>query len=797
MIRNYFKIIVRNLAKHKVYTVINIAGLAAGMAVAMLIGLLIWNELTFDHWHEKHDRIVQVMNTQTVNGVASTTELLPIPLAEVLRKDYAGDFKNVALVFLNYTHVLSVGDDKVSQSGVWTTPELPEMLTLKMVSGSRDALKDPSSVLITASVAKALFGSVDVQGKLLKMDNMASFKVGGVFEDLPENTSFYGTKIFLPWAKAGSIMTWLPAEETHWGSHNWRIYAELNDKADVRKASAAVSGVLAQHDQSTNIANSQQLMLHPMNQWHLYSEFTNGIATGGRIAYVWLFAGIGGFVLLLACINFMNLSTARSEKRSREVGIRKAIGSNRTQLAAQFLGESISVSFIALAIALLLVTLGLPAFNELADKQLTLPLNEPLFWAVMVGFMLFTGLLAGSYPAFYLSGFEPVKVLKGAFKAGRWSVLSRKALVVVQFTVSITLIIGTIIVYRQVQHAKDRPVGYTREGLISVNLNTPELYDTPLDVWRQSLTQTGAVTEVSQASISPTEMPFDGKGFEWQGKLPGQDPTFKVMVTTADFGKTLGWEIKDGRDFSRDFATDSNAIVVNEAAEKLLAVNNPIGQEIHWGPEVYHITGVVRNMVMGSPYEPVQPTFFLLAHKTGDMNVMDIRINPAMPIREALAKIEPVFKQYNPSSPFVYHFADDEYAKKFVDEERIGRLVTFFALLAIFISCLGLFGLAAFMSEQRTKEIGVRKVLGATVFNLWGLLSGDFMMLVIIAGVIAMPLAGYFMQRWLQGYTYRTNLSWWVFAAAESGAIIITLITVSFQTIKAALINPVKSLKAE
>jgi putative ABC transport system permease protein len=789
MFGNYYKIAFRNLLKNKGYSAINILGLAVGMAVALLIGLWILDEWSFDRFHSNHKNIAQVMNTRFSEGEGTTTEQISIPVSTEFRTHYAADFKRVAMVFLNYTHVLAVGDKKISQSGVWAQPDFPEMLDLKMITGRQDALKDPSSTLISRSVAFALFGNEDPMNKIIRLDNMADVKVAGVFEDLPENTTFYNTRIFLAWDKA--ITTFgggIKDSEQEWTTRGWRLFVEMNDHVDMAKVSAEISGLINKHVPGAN----ETLTLHPMDRWHLYSEFKNGVSTGGRIRLIWLFGIIGIFVLLLACINFMNLSTARSEKRAKEVGIRKAVGSLRGQLVGQFLSESLLVAFISCALALLVVQLMVPSFNRMTDKTMFIPWNEPFLWIFTLGFTFFTGLISGSYPAFYLSGFESVKVLKGSFKAGRNAALPRKALVVAQFTVSIVLIIGTMIVFRQIKYAQQRPVGYSREGLIMVNMNTPELYDTPYNLFRETLKQTNAVTEMSRASNTSTEAPIAYQEYDWEGKTPGSKPFIGMMAVTHDIGKVLNWQLISGRDFSRDLATDTGAIIVNESAAKLVG---PAREILFANKKPHKIIGVVRDMVMESPYKLVQPAVFVLDYKWS--NVMLIRLNGALPARTALARIEPVFRHFNPGSEFNYTFVDEAYAQKFSDETRVGNIATFFAILAIFISCLGLFGLASFVAEQRTKEIGVRKVLGASVFNLWQLLSREFILLVVISCLIAGPIAIVGLNKWLDQYNYRTFIPWWIFAVAGLGVLVITLLTVSYQALRAALMNPVKSLKTE
>jgi ABC-type antimicrobial peptide transport system permease subunit len=657
------------------------------------------------------------------------------------------------------------------------------MLTLNMLQGKRNALRDPSSILLCESLAKALFGNSDPINKIIRLDNRQDLKVAGVYEDLPQNTTFYNAKLLLPWDNKDN---WLKGK-TDWDNHCGELYAELSDKVDLNKANGKIKNVPTPYIKDWK----EEIMLQPMAKMHLYSEFKNGKAVSGPIQYVWLFGIIGVFVLLLACINFMNLSTARSEKRAREVGIRKTIGSLRKQLIGQFLTESVVVAFIALILAIIIVQVSLPIFNGLADKQMSITWSSPLFWLLALSFTLFTGIISGSYPAFYLSAFEPIKVLKGVFRAGRFASLPRKVLVVVQFAVSITLIIGTIIIFRQIQFAKNRPVGYTRDGLITVPLR--ENLFGHYDAIRNDLLQTGAVENMAESS-QPANQFNNNNSIEWKGKDPGLVVFFRDVNVTHEFGKTIGWTIKEGRDFSKDFPSDSGSAILNETGLKITGLKNPIGELIKYDGKTYTIVGIAKDMVTQSPYDPMEPSIFFC---DAWMSVITIRIKPSMAIGEALAKMQPVFKKFDPDSPFEFKFIDDEYATKFSNEQRIASLASVFAVLAIFISCLGLFGLASFVAEQRTKEIGVRKILGATVFNLWKLLSREFVVLVIISLLVAIPTAYYFMHNWLQNYQYRTNLSGWIFVAAGLGAMVITLFTVSFQAIKAAISNPVKSLRAE
>ncbi|MFD2573039.1 permease prefix domain 2-containing transporter [Spirosoma soli] len=807
MLRNYFKIAYRNLVKNKVYSFINIAGLAAGMAVAMLIGLWIHDELSFNKYHQNYDRIVQVMQHQTFNGEVGTQRANPYPLGPELWSKYGSDgqaageglFKYVVMSSWTNDHVLAYGNKKITKTGNFFEAQAPDMLTLHMRKGTRAGLKEINSIMLSESVANAFFGDTDPIGQLMKIDSKFDVKVTGVYEDLPYNSDFKELTFMAPWALFFNSTSWPEKLNNPWRANAFQTFAQLADHVgvqpdDIDKLSAQIKDVKLNRVNPAEARFKPEVFLHPMSQWHLYSEWKNGVNTGGRIQFVWLFGIIGVFVLLLACINFMNLSTARSEKRAKEVGIRKAVGSVRSQLIAQFFSESLLVVAVAFAVALLLVQFSLPVFNEVADKKLTILWSNPLFWGLGLSFSLLTGLIASSYPALYLSSFQPVKVLKGTFKVGRFAAIPRQVLVVVQFTVSVTLIIGTIIVFRQIQYAKDRPIGYSRDGLLTVPMTTPDMAS-HYNAIRSDVLRTGAVADMSESSNPPTYVAAVNNGYEWKGKDPSTEGNFATVSVSHDFGKSVGWQFKQGRDFSRAFSTDSSGIVLNETAVKFMGLKQPIGETVTCDGKPYTVVGVIKDMVMESPYQPVFRTVFMLDY--GDANVFNIKLNPALSAREALSRIEPVFKKYSPSAPFDYKFVDEAYARKFGDEERIGRLSSFFAILAIFISCLGIFGLASFIAEQRTKEIGVRKVLGASVVNLWGLLSKDFVVLVVIAFFVATPLAYYALNSWLQKYEYRTEISWWIFAVSGAGALVVTLLTVSYQSIKAALMNPVKSLRSE
>ena len=804
MFKNYLKIAWRNLTKSKVYSIINVLGLAAGMAVAMLIAFWIWDELTFDKSFANHKQLAQIMtNSVGDDGTISTDPRTCLPIAGALRSKYGSDFKNVSMSRWNMS-AFTVGDKTISDVGLWVEDKFPTMLSLHMLKGNINALTDPSSIIINASLAKTLFGSADALGKTVRLDNKDNYKVAGVFRDFPNGNpisvgsnsfpTLQDAKYFLPWKKYITNDQWMKDAAMDWNNRSWQCFVQLNDNADIDKETEKIKNVVMAH-KNVKTDGLESIYLYPMDKWHLYSDFKDGKPVGTRLQFVWLFAIIGVFVLLLACINFMNLSTARSEKRAKEVGIRKTVGSVRLQLIKQFLSESVLVAFVSFVVSIILVVLLLPFFNSLAAKHIQMPLLNPLFWICALAFTFITGLLAGSYPALYLSKFEPIKVLKGTFRVGKYASLPRKILVVLQFTFSIALIIGTIVVFKQIQFAKNRPVNYRKEGLISVSGVTqdlPRFYDAV----RSDLLATGVVDDMAGASDAITNLGAWRNGFNWEGKNPNTSPMFGFMYMTKDFGKTIGWQLKEGRDFSREFATDSLAMILNESAVKQIGMRKDIvGQNIQYDGKNFRVIGVVKDIIQESPYKPVTPMVYVTSHVW--IGNVTVAMKTGVPVKDALAKIETAFKKYNPNLPFNYTFNDEDYARKFADEQRVGGLATFFTILAIFISCLGLFGLASFVAEQRKKEIGLRKVLGASTYNLWQMLSKEFALLVMISCFIAIPLSWYYLNNWLQQYDYRTTISVWIFVASGLSALIITLITVSFQSINAAMANPVKSMRSE
>jgi ABC-type antimicrobial peptide transport system permease subunit len=790
MFLNYLTIAFRNFWKNKLFSFVNLSGLALGMAVSLAIGLWLWDELSFDRVHALRDRVVQPLATQTLNGHTGTNEAISLAFGAYIRRHYPNDIDLFSFSSWNSGHILSVGEKRLPDLGRWVEPDFPILFSLEAEEGSFQSLQDPSAIVISKKMANQLFGNGSALGNTIRIDNQFDLKVGAVFKDLPSNSSLHSTQYLMPWKRYLSQEPWVKESLGEWANHAFLGYFALREGVSVEDFQQKIRHLPKKF---LNFGE-EEIFLHRLKDWHLYDRFENGVPAGGAITFVWMFGTIGFFVLLLACINFMNLSTARSEKRSREVGIRKAIGSSRKQLVVQFLMESVALSFLALLLALALLKLALPQFNALAAKQMHIPFEEPWFWVAVLGLTLLTGLLAGSYPALFLSGFDTVRVLKGTFRIGKWALVPRKVLVVVQFTVSITLITGTWMVFQQIQFARNQPLGYENAGLVTLDLATPEIQG-KYNLLRQRLLATGAADEVSESLSPVTDVWSHQVGFEWEGMAPGSKPLFGIVTVTHDYGNTVRWKIQDGRDFSRNLASDSSGIVLNEAALKLIGKKDALGMTILWNKKPYKVIGVVQNMVMERPYIQVQPTVFVLDYSW--LNVLNIRLNKTLPVQDALARLEKELKDFAPSNPVVFRFSDADYQAKFDAEVRIGNLSRIFAGLAIFISFLGLFGLASFVAGQRTREIGVRKVLGAGLSHLWLMLSKDFMVLVLVACVFSVPIAALILRDWLTSFEIRTPMHWWIFGISGLGAMVLALVTVSFQTLRAAQANPVKSLRTE
>ena len=798
MLQNYLRVAIRNFLRNRTSSFINIGGLAIGMAVALLIGLWIGDELSYNKNFPHYNRIAQVMQHQTLNGVVGTAYGVPIPLAGELATTYKHDFTYIVPTSWKDDHILRLGEKSFSSRGMYMGDQAPALLSLDMLQGSRAGLMEPNSILLSASMAKAIFGSGQVLDQILRIDNKLPVKVTGVYQDLPANCEFGDLAFIAPWQLYLTSENWIRQSEQSWDQNSFRLYVQIADHTDFSLVNKDI--VLSKYNRvdASQKKFRAKIFLHPMQDWHLRSHWEDGVQTGGAITYVRLFSIVGIFVLLLACINFMNLSTARSEKRAKEVGIRKSIGSLRGQLVAQFYWESLLVVALAFVVSLLLVQLALPGFNQLSGKEIHMPWTSLLFWGCGLGFGLLTGIIAGSYPAWYLSSFDAVKVLKGTFRVGPQASLPRKVLVVVQFTVSLALIIGTIVVYRQIQYTKNRPIGYDGNNLMMVKMKSPDFYG-KFDLLRTELKGSGVIEELAESSSPLNDVYYNMGGFYWPEKDPAQDADFGVIWVTHEFGKTVGWQVDKGRDFSRELKSDSSAIILNEAAVQFMGLKQPLGSIVRQGQGAkaknFTVVGVVKNLLLESPYAAVRPAIFFLDYENA--NFIDLKLNPNRSAAASIAAIRAAFAKYIPSAPFEYEFADRDFSDKFMAEERVGRLAAVFAALAVFISCLGLFGLAVFVAEQRTKEVGIRKVLGASVLSLWGLLSKEFLILIGISFLLSIPATLFFMGQWLQQFAYRTGLSWWIYLAAGVIVLLLTILTVSYQAIKAALANPAKSLKTE
>ncbi len=801
MFKNYLKVALRNLLKNKIYSLINISGLAIGMTATIMIGLWIYDELSYNDHFENKETIAQIFQHESSNGLVDTGPAIPRPLEFALRKEYADNFKHIIMSSWNQSRYLKNGEVNLNTEGSFMQEGVSEMLNIEFVKGDASGMKDKNTIMINETVAKALFKDEDPIGKILKMNNRFDLKVTAVYKDIPKNNSFNDLHFIAPWRFYTTTRGWLERAKTSWGNNSFQMFVQINDNTTMDAVTDKIIDV--KKNAAPNEAEfNPQMFLFPMKDWYLRSNFENGVQSGGRIENVWLFGIIGIFVLLLACINFVNLSTARSEKRATEVGIRKSIGSSRNQLISQFLSESFLIVLFSYVLSIGLVLLFLNGFNDLASKSIVFPWTDIQFWLVSIVFIAITAFLAGSYPALYLSSFNPVAVLKGTFKAGRYSALPRKILVVTQFTVSVALIIGTMIVMDQIDHAKNRPVGYVKEGLIQIPVMSTEFIGKE-DAMRSQFIASGGATEMATTSSPTTNVWSNRSGYTWEGKQPGFQEDFAYTSVSYEFTDALGLKIIAGRGFSREFPSDSLAVILNKTAVDYMGIKDPIGKYIRDSDvddptpaPPLKIIGVIDDMIVQSPYSPVKQAMYAF-DRNGNGNFYNIRLNPAQSVRENLDAIERTFKANFPNLPFAYQFVDEQYGRKFRSEERIANLSQVFTLLAIFISCLGLFGLASFVAEQRVKEIGVRKTLGASVSQLWMLLSKDFIKLVLISLIIGSPIAYYMMSQWLQKFPYRTDVSISVFAIACSGALLITLITVSFQAIRSATTNPVESLRTE
>lgn len=786
MFKNYLLVTLRNLRKNGTYSFINIAGLSIGITCSVLILLWVFDELSFDKFHPKADRLYQVWINATFDGKINSWTSLPLPSYEALKTENS-NIKNTVVTDWGGDHLFTVGDKRINKRAHYASEEFLEMFQFPLAKGNAaSVLDEPTSIVITESMAKMFFGDADPINQVIRVDNANDLKVTGVLKDVPKNSSFQ-FDFLLPW-KLNETHDWIKRSMTNWGNNSFQVFMELNNVSNKALVEKSIRGLIIKKDPSDY---KRELFLHPLLKWRLNSNFENGKEGGGRMDFVKMFGLIAIFILVIACINFMNLSTARSERRAREVGIRKSVGSRRHELILQFIGESLFISTVAFVIAILLAQLLLPYYNNLVDKKLFINYQSLEFWVFAFALILLTGVVSGSYPAFYLSSFQPVKVLKGKIQVGKRGSTPRKVLVTLQFGFSILLIIGTIVIYQQIQHSKSRGLGYDQENLITVDY-TEEIGKNFRPI-KLELLQTGVVKAVTKSNSPITEI-WSNNFLGWPGKPESQKVIFSTIATEYDYTKTMGIKILEGRDFSEDFKSDTLAIMVNKAAMDLMQLKNPIGEKLDLWEKKRELIGIVDDVLMGSPFQPVKPMFIVL--DPGWASAVTIRLEKTKDISAALKKIEAVFKKYSPAYPFEYEFADAEFAKKFTDINMTSRLASLFALLAIVITGLGLFGLAAFAAEQRTKEIGIRKVMGASVSSLVGLMSKDFSRLVIIAFVLSSPIAWWLLNHFiLSQYKYRIEIAWWVFPITGLIALIFALAIVSTQALRAAHANPAVSLR--
>ncbi|HPM29776.1 MAG TPA: ABC transporter permease [Chryseolinea sp.] len=789
MLRNYLLVTFRSLRKNGFYSFINISGLAIGITCSILILLWVADETSFDKFHPKADRLYQVWVNAHFDNKINSWNSLPLPTHEALKTANANIVRALVTDW-GGDHLLAVTEDKrMSKRGFNVSEEFLEMFQFPLIAGNAEqVLDDAANIVITESTAKSLFGDEDAMGKIIRVDNQHDLKVAGILRDIPSNSSFQ-FDFLLPYKHWHNTSDWVKRNETNWGNYSFQIFVELNNSKNKADVENGIRDMLEKHGEDKEMKH--EFFLYPLLRWRLYSNFDNGVEQGGMSDYVQLFSIIAIFIIVIACINFMNLATARSERRAREVGIRKSVGSRRWELIFQFIGESVIIAFISFVIAVLAAQLLLPAYNTLVDKKLFIDYASKEFWLFSLGLILLTGTVAGSYPAFYLSGFQPVKVLKGKPTVGKGASLPRKILVTLQFGFSILLVISMFVIYNQIQLAKGRDIGYSQENLITVPLNKD--YHDNLKHLKVELLASGAVESMVRVNSAITDV--NSNNFVgWPGKPDDLKVIFTTIVTDYDWAKTMDVKMLEGRDFSEDFKSDSMAIIVNKAAVKLMGMKDPIGTQLDLWDKKRTLIGVCDDVLMGSPYEEVKPMFAVLDDWWGSIS---IRLNKTDDLPASIKIVENIFKKYGPAYPFEYTFVDVEFQKKFTTINLTSKLASLFAVLAVIITGLGLFGLAAFTAEQRTKEIGIRKVLGASVPGLVNLISKDFSIMVIVAFAFSAPLSWWLMTQYLERYTIRTSIAWWIFPLTGVIALTFALLIVSTQALRAAHSNPVDSLRNE
>jgi putative ABC transport system permease protein len=788
MIRNFLKIAFRTMLKSKAHTAINITGLAVGLACTLLILIWVQYELSIDAWHKDSDRVFQVYEIQNydnaIEGVRTTPALLAAEIKRVIP-----EVELATPMMYNQWHNFRVGDKILTLKGGYAGADYFSIFNIKMLEGSsRSALNTLSGIAISKKMADQFFGSTQTaMGKSLRFNNDKDFVVTAVFEDLPENTS-RKFEYLISWEELLTERPWLK----QWGAQASETYVMLRKTARANQVEAKLKHFLDNYNREQQQGSFKiELGLQGFNEVYLHGNFANGKVDGGRIEYVWLFSVIAFFILVIACINFMNLTTARSVKRAREIGVRKVLGALRSVLIRQFIGESMLLTVMAVIIALLLLLLLLPAFNGIIQQHIALPFNKLSFWIGLMIITLVTGFISGSYPALFLSSFNPVKVLQGTSKIGKGAAAFRNGLVVFQFVISIVLIIGTIVIARQINFIRSKNLGYDRNNLIYMPL-TGELQFKYALLKEKALNMPG-IQSITHSSEAPTGIENEETDVQWAGKAPNFKSPFTIISAGYDFVNTMKIQLLAGRDHSKVFPTDSSGFLINEAALKSIGYAEGIGQPLTvWG-EKGSIVGVIKDFHFSSMHDPIKPLIIRFGENERSGSAL-VRALPGQ-TKQTLGSLEELNKQLNPEFPFNYTFSDEEYANLYQAEQVIGKLAGAFSFLSIFLSCLGLLGQVIFMTELRTKEIGIRKVLGAGTGSLLVLLTGEFMVLIIVALLIACPVAWFAMHKWLQNFAYHTTVQWWIFVVAALIAFMITLLTITVQSVKAVLLTPVKSLR--
>ncbi|SHF25105.1 ABC transporter permease [Pedobacter caeni] len=792
MFRLNLKIALRNLLRNKGFTLINIGGLAIGMSCCLMFLLYVNYEWSYDKQYRAVDRIYGVYKnyrssdqtfTYGITGDALPNTLAPAVLQTIPEIEQASRVVRRWGVLFNYEH--STFKKNVS----YVDPSFLKILDYKFIKGDAvAALADPNSILITESTAKKLFGDIDPIGKSIKWDNRKDLQVTAVIADPPRNQT-YQFDVLMSWEFFEQENSFV--KTSGWGAGFCNTIILLKENSNADQVDTQIRKLFKLNEENTR----SEAFLFPLTKGHLYNKFENGIQDGGKIGQIKLFLFLAFSVLLIACINYMNLSTARSEKRAREVGVRKTLGSSRIAIAIQFFTESILLSFVAILIAFVLTEASLPYFNHLLEINMSINYSSPVLWIVLLFLLFFTGVIAGSYPSFYLSSFIPVKVLKGFNNAGRSSLPVRKILVVLQFGFSICMIISAIIIYGQISFIRNKPLGFDQHNLVQIDRSGELKKYSKTELFKAELLKSGAILSATEMSNGLTNGGNSTSSFEWPGKLPDENIVMNFREVGYDFSKTIGARMLLGRDFSRKFGSDSLGVVLNESTVKAMRLKNPVGTRIKWEGINYTVIGVVKDYTYESAVFKVAPTLFFC--NLNEINTILLRLNPVKSLSKSLKLIIELGAVIDPAYPVEPQFISQSMEDKFKNERLIGVLSNLFGGFAIFISCLGLLGLALYMAEQRSKEISIRKVLGADLKSILVLLNKDFIKLVLIANLIAFPVAYIFASKWLQKYDYKIDITLWPFLLALFLSLLIALITISLQTFKVARANPVDALKYE